>query len=186
MVVTEGVRRLLNGLYVVDFTLPQEEVPKAIEFFQREPSSKILDTILKSTNLLLVFEQSESTSDEAVQLYYSIADQTAVYRVPALEHGDDLDGRLKLKTEYAGLGGGFNWIKVRCPRDAVEKIRQKIQSDIRIGLTYWGRAGSSAWLYSKVKIPEQLASQQLQEAYTQITGDNSFRYLQVIQELKGV
>lgn len=183
---TERLQRLPNGLYIGDFEFPPEEAIKVIEILQHEPSCLRLDTIVKPNNLLLSFEQSDSTSEEASQLYASISNQLPPYRVPTPQHGDEFDGTLKSEAQYIGLGGNFNWIKVRCPRTAVEEIRQKIQPDIRIGPSYWCRAGSSTWVYSKVRIPEQLAAQQLQETYTQITGENGFRYLVVIQQLKDV
>ncbi len=185
MAITESARQLVSGLYIVDFKLPQEEVPKAIEFFQREPSCQKLDIVLRPNNLLLVFEISNYTSGEVSKLYSIIAEKLPVYRVPTYEHGDGLDGRLKSITSYAGLGGSFSWIKVRCPRTAAEKVRSSIQADIRIGPTFWGYKHVASWLYSRVRIPEQSASRQLQEMYTQLAGDNSFHYLQVIQELKG-
>ncbi|MBI2542935.1 MAG: hypothetical protein HYW24_02000 [Candidatus Aenigmarchaeota archaeon] len=175
------LERLKNGLYIVEFGLPDDDIEQVAQFLKGDPSCIRLDTIVSPFQKLLIFSWGSSTSQKASGVYSHISEKVTMHRIPHPEYGDSLDGKLKTIDDYTGLGGSLNWIRVKCPKAAIQNVRNSIQSDRRIGQTY---ATDTNRLYSKVRIPEPAASYELQKFYALITGDNDFKYLPVIREWK--
>ncbi len=174
-------RLLKNGLYIIEFSPVLQDFDRTANFLQQDPSCLILDTIITPNNLLAVFDYQDGISEGALTLYNHIANRITPHRIPVPQNGDNFDGRLKTEDRYTSLGGSIQWAKVRYLRSALDNIKPPLTEDPRIGYTF---ATENGWLYSRVKIPEPKASENLQRLYADLTNSNNFSYIPVIRELK--
>lgn len=174
-------RLLKNGLFIIEFSPVTQDFDRTVSFLQQDPSCLVLDTIITPNNLLAVFDYQDGTSEGALVLYDHVANRITPHRIPVPQNGDTFDGRLKTENRYASLGGSIQWAKVRFLRSEVDNIRSHLTGDPRVGYTF---ATETGWIYSRVKIPEPKASEDLQRLYADLTNGNNFSYIPVIRELK--
>lgn len=171
-------QQLENGLYVTDMNAG-ERYSDITRFLIDAPSCRILDNVLTTTGLVLVFCIYDRMNPRALD-FYSLS-LPIVYRVPT----DKPNGLLKTVADYEGLGGGFSWVKMRCPRRSIENVENFVSGDMRIGETLW----ASEWLYSRIRTPDQYTSQILMEGFNRSIDRSGERhprasYLHIIEELK--
>ncbi len=173
---------LESGLYASDFGIKsKDEYTDLVRFLEADPSCRIMDNVVNETGLLLVFRVYPTMTPRALEAYSHIAIQSPVYLIPTIEPESSI---LKAHEEYQGLGGGFNWVKIHCPRRAVGATKEFALGDRRIGPTIWT---VNNWLYSRVRIPEPTAAQELRDGFIRVTdGGNAFRYIAVVTPLKNV